>query len=333
MRTIQELSGSFESTRDIFKLGAETTATDTVTASGVNSTVLATAARMTQFTDKIAHVGQDFRYLQNVCNHNTQLVGSRDYGVRLFLEEAVLDITQTHTEGGERTFTEMTNIHYIDAAITFKMGAICISKEMASTGHIDLVEQAKYTIVQATEKDIEGDIITELETASVNAVWGGDATSDATLATSDVITADVIADARKALRNYNYVPAILIIHPEQEGALMKDSQFVNASEYGGREVILNGEIGKFLGVKVIVTTNVDAKTTTTDSWGADGHMCFMIGKNAQGQWPVTIVWKEKPTYSYEFLKRWNNHYIYVDAAYDVELVLDAGVCEISVTDA
>ena len=332
MRTIQELS-SLQSGREIFELGAETAATDVSTESGVNTTGLDTATRLTQFTEKIAHVGQDFRYLQNICNQNTQLVGSRDYGVRLFVEEAVLDITQTHTEGGERTFTEMTNIHYIDAAITFKMGAICISKEIASTSHLDLIEQAKYTIVQATEKDIEGDIVTELETASVNEVFGGDATTVATLATGDVLTPDVIVDARKLLRIYNYDPAVLVIHPYQEGSLMKDSQFTNASEYGGREVILNGEIGKFSGTKVIVTTNVDAKTTTTDSWGADGHLCFMIGKNAQGQWPVTIVWKEKPAYSYEFLKRWNNHYIYVDAAYDVELVLDAAVCEINVTDA
>jgi len=332
MRSIQELAGAINE-RDVFELGAETGATDVSTESGVNTTGLDTATRMTQFTETISHVGQDFRYLQNVCNHNTQLIGTRDYGVRLFVEEAVLDITQTHTEGGERTFTEMTNLHYIDAAVTFKMGAICISKEIASTSHIDLVEQAKYTIVQATEKDIEADIVTELETATTNAVYGGDATSYASLATGDIITADVIADARAKLRAYNFIPEVVVISSYQEAALMKDSQFINAAEYGGREVILNGEIGKYLGSKVIVTSNVDAKTTSTDSWGADGHLCFMLGKNAQNQWPATIVWKEKPNYSYEFLKRWNNHYIYVDAAYDVELVLETAVCEIFVTDA
>jgi len=147
------------------------------------------------------------------------------------------------------------------------------------------------------------------------------------------MTADVIADARAKLRAYNFIPEVVVISSYQEAALMKDSQFINAAEYGGREVILNGEIGKYLGSKVIVTSNVDAKTTSTDSWGADGHLCFMLGKNAQNQWPATIVWKEKPNYSYEFLKRWNNHYIYVDAAYDVELVLETAVCEIFVTDA
>ena len=115
--------------------------------------------------------------------------------------------------------------------------------------------------------------------------------------------------------------------------MTKDSQFVNVAEYGGREVVLNGEIGRFLQFKIVSTTNVNAKTVGGQSWGADGHLCFAYGKNPQGKWPVTLVWKEKPAYSMEFLKRWNNHYIYVDAAWDVELVQDSGVVLVYVTDA
>ncbi len=331
MRTIQELSGNLKKNRDIMELAAETNATDAATSTDTND--LGTDFRLTQFTEELTKTGQDFRFLQNTVNQNTQLVGSRDYGVRLFFEASVLDVNQTKTEGAERTFTEMTNLGFVDAAIVFYQGAIVITKEIASTSHTNLVDYAKYAIVQATEKDIEESIVTETETATANAVYGGDATSAATLATGDVITPDVIADARTKLREDNFVPACMYIAPTQEGSLSKDSQFVNASEYGGREVILNGEIGKFIGVKIIVTTNVDAKTTTSDSWGADGHLCFMYGKNPQGKWPITLVWKEKPSYSFEFLKRWNNHYIYVDAAWDVELVQDNGVCEIYVTDA
>ena len=333
MRTIQELSGMInkKNNRGIYELAAETAATDSATTtSGTN---LGTDFRLTQFTEALMKTGQDFRFLQNTVEHNTQLVGTRDFGVRLFYEVSVLDVTQTKTEGAERTFTEMTNLGFVDAAITFYQGAIVISKEIASTSHTNLVDYAKYAIVQATEKDIEGTIVTETETASNNAVFGGDATTVGTLETGDILTANVISDARKALRVDNFVPGALYIAPEQEGSLTKDSQFVNVAEYGGREVVLNGEIGKFLQFKVIVTTNVNAKTVSGDSWGADGHMCFAYGKNPQGQWPLTLVWKEKPKYSMEFLKRWNNHYIYVDAAWDVELVLDNGVVLINVSDA
>jgi N4-gp56 family major capsid protein len=278
-------------------------------------------------------IGQDFRFLQNTVEHNTDLVGTLDFGVRLFYENSVLDITQTKTEGAERTFTEMTNLGFVDAAIVFYQGAIVISKEIASTSHTNLVDYAKYAIVQATEKDIEGTIVTETETASNNIVFGGDAVSVATLETGDIMTANVWADARTSLRADNFEPAVGYMAAEQEGQLTKDSQFVNVAEYGGREVVLNGEVGKFLGTKMITTTNVNAKTNSGDSWGVDGHLCFMYGKNPQGKWPITLVWKEKPVYSMEFLKRWNNHYIYVDAAWDVELVQDSGVVLMAVTDA
>ena len=330
MRTIQELSGMINK-RNIFELAAEVNATDTATTtSGTN---LGTDFRLTQFTEDLMKTGQDFRYLQNTVEHDTRLIGTRDYGVRLFYEVSVLDVTQTKVEASERTFTEMTNLGFVDAAITFYQGAIVISKEIASTSHTNLVDYAKYAIVQATEKDIEESIVTETETATSNAVFGGDATSFGTLETGDILTANVISDARSALRAVNYVPAAIYIAAEQEGSLTKDSQFVNVAEYGGREVVLNGEIGKFLQFKVIVTTNVNAKTVGGNSWGADGHLCFAYGKNPQGKWPITLVWKEKPVYSMEFLKRWNNHYIYVDASWDAELVQDSGVVLIFVTDA
>ncbi len=333
MRTIQELSGMIneKKNRSILNLAAETAATDTATTT--SGTDLGTDFRLTQFTEELVKVGQDFRFLQNTVEHNTQLVGTRDYGVRLFYEVSVLDIDQTKTEAAERTFTEMTNLGFVDAAITFKQGAIVISKEIASTSHTNLVDYAKYAIVQATEKDIEGDIVTETETASNNAIYGGDAVSVASLETGDILTANVISDTETALEEDNFKPAVFYIHPKQRGQLTKDSQFVNVAEYGGREVVLNGEIGKFLQFKIITTTNVNAKTIGSNSWGADGHLCFAYGKNPQEKWPITLVWKEKPVYSMEFLKRWNNHYIYVDAAWDVELVQDSGVVLVAVTDA
>ncbi len=171
-------------------------------------------------------------------------------------------------------------------------------------------------------------------TLSALLVFGGDATSTATLSTGDVLTPDVIADARQKVRSNDFAPKVLVIGTAQEASLLKDSQFVNASEYGGREVIMNGEIGKYLGMKVMVTTNV----TTATNWGGGalvGTTCYVVGQNKMKQWPATIAWKEKPNFDSEFLKRFNNHYIYSDAAYAASLVgsLQKAVSLIKVADA
>ena len=313
--------------RSIQELAAAANITDT-------STTNISDFKDTLFSTELEKFGEDFRFLQQVVNHNDELTKSRGGSVRLFNTTGHLDVTKTHTEGDERTYTEMTNLESTDVTPTWDMGAIAITKEVISDTKVDLVAAAKYMIVQDGEKNVEEAINTAYNAASTNIVYGGDATSTATLATGDVMTPDVIADARKLVRDNKFAPTILAIGTAQESALLKDSQFVNASEYGGREIILNGEIGKYLGMKVMVTTNMTAATT----WGGgslNGTVCYIIGKNQFNKWPATLAWKERLNYDTEFLKRYNNHYIYRDGAYAAALLGDfeKAVSLIKVSDA
>lgn len=313
--------------RSIQELAAAANITDTST-TGISD------LKPTLFTDDLMKFGEDERFLQQVVNHNTKLITTRGGSVRLFNASSHLAITGSHTEGDERTYTELTNLEETDVTPTWDMGAIAITKEVISDTAIDLIDYARYAIVQDTEKKIEDAIDTAIIAATTNVVFGGDATSTGTLAAGDVLTPDVVVDARQKVRAQNFDPRVLVIGTAQEASLQKDSQFVNAAEYGGREVILNGEIGKYLGLKVMVTTNV----TTATNWGAGslvGTTCYIIGQNKQKQWPATIAWKEKPNYDSEFLKRFNNHYIYSDAAYAATLVgsLQKAVSLIKVADA
>ena len=286
----------------------------------------------TKFASDILKYGEDFRFLQQVVNVDTSILSTKDLTARLFFTTSHLAVTKTHVEGDQRTFTEMTNLDSLDVTPTWDLGAIAISKEIVVTCSVDLIELAKYMIAEDGEQNVEASIITALEGATTNVVFGGDATVVGGLETGDTITPDLIVNARGQIRALNGVPKILVINPEMETDLMKYSDFRNADEYGGREVVLNGEIGKFVGLKVMVTTNINAKTVGGASWGADGHQNFVLGQNAQGQWPATLVWKEKLSYDYEYLPRFVNHYIYRDACYGTGLVQDAFVSVINVTD-
>jgi len=93
-------------------------------------------------------------------------------------------------------------------------------------------------------------------------------------------------------------PFILYIAPEQEEAFLTDSQFVNASEYGGREVVLGGEIGNYLGTKVVSTTKTPGLSSgdnftmsgSTTSVDTNVHTCFLV----KGQKCGANVWGLKP---------------------------------------
>lgn len=88
----------------------------------------------------------------------------------------------------------------------------------------------------------------------------------AAVTTSDTLDTDDIANAVKELRVDDYNAKYIIIHPKCENSLIKLSDFIDASVYGGREVVMNGEIGKYLGMKVFVTTQIPRNSTTTTAY-------------------------------------------------------------------
>jgi len=68
---------------------------------------------------------------------------------------------------------------------------------------------------------------------------------------------DDVREIRMTLENLNYTPDIMVVSPWVKSKLLDESAFIDASAYGAREPILNGEIGKIMGLKVISTTNLD----------------------------------------------------------------------------
>ena len=302
-------------------------------------------SQITEFQDtfldpEVVKFAEALRFFRQAVQENDVLVNSRDKTLRIPKTTSHRAITVTHTEGAERTYTEMTNLDTVDVTPAFKLGAIAITKELIDTSRVDLIDLAKYMIAEDIEQGIEEAITAELDTSTLtNVVWGGDATTPATLATGDKITVDLVADAIQKVKDSNSVPALLFIKPAQENVFYKSSQFTNAAEYGSNEVVLNGEIGKYLGVKVITSTLTQAYASgATDkgiasNWAAAGTSCQLVGFMAGKKPPATLAWKVKPSVSYEYLKRYANHYIYYDAAYGVKLVQEKACCLIKVTDA
>ena len=307
------------------------------------STTNASEFQDTFLDTEIVKFAEALRFFRQAVEENDVLTKSRDKTLRVPKTTSHLSITTTHTEGAERTYTEMTNLDTVDITPSFKLGAIAISKELVDTTRVDLVDTAKYMVAQDIEEGIEKAITEAIDTnVTTNVVYGGDATKPSELTTGDKITTDLVADAIKLVKDNNYVPALLFIKPAQENVFYKDSQFTNAAEYGSNEVVLNGEIGKYLGVKVITSTLTQSYAASGQDkgisgadgvWGAAGTSCQLIGFTAGKKKPITLAWKQKPSVSYEYLKRYATHYIYYDAAYGVGVIQEKACCLIKVTDA
>jgi N4-gp56 family major capsid protein len=334
----QNLAGEPQTLQQVAELAAAAAITDT-------STTQISETQGKQWQDEVMKYAEDQRFFLQAIQENNTLVGKGDSVLTVMKSTSALavDSSPAGGEGDVRDNTELTNLDTVDITPTFKRGKVSISKQLVMTSRLDLIAQAKYVIANALSRDVDQAIATALQAATVttNRLWGGDATGVDSLATGDVLTTDLIADAAVLNKKNNFVPYAFFMAAEQEGTLRKDSQFTNAAEYGGNEVILKGEIGNYLGIKIIVTTNTptyasgatDTNETPT-TWGAAGHACIMLAKNHMGQKSAaTLAWKEKPHIDYEYEKDEAIHKIYYDQAYAASLIEEGAMCLVKVTDA
>ena len=299
----------------------------------------------TQWSKEIIRWAEEFRQLDQIVYINKEMVGTKDESVTKSITTSHLSITTAHTEGAVRTKTEMDNsstVTFNVVAGDFLQGVITITKRLMMTCAVDLISQAKYSIAEDMADDVDLAIATQLQSTDLddNVVYGGDATQVEDLTDGDVMTTDLIADARRLIKvNSKCVPKYIVISSYQEATLLKDSQFVNASEYGSDKVVLKGEIGEYLGLKVIVTDNANFAYTSGDtevneaaSPGASMNVCPVIGEKRNGEKvSVGLAWKEMPHVGYEFEKDETIHKLYYDQAFTTQDIFTQAWALIKVT--
>lgn len=197
-------------------------------------------------------------------------------------------------------------------------------RDELSFGMSDLID---YTISRAIGDATE----TTSTVAGAMTLYGGDATTDASLETGDVLTTQLINEAESLLsgRDAYYRsagtwtassgtknpwnneidrdPYVLMIAQRNKQSLRDSSQFTNAAEYGNRVVISTGEIGNYLGVRIIVSNNTEsvaAAGTAPDAGSVCGvamTRCILM----KGRKAYTFVWGNKPKFT-PFVKEWRD---------------------------
>jgi N4-gp56 family major capsid protein len=248
---------------------------------------------------------------------------------RTVYEGASMTYDTTERIGSDISWTTLDNLTSVIATPAPVIAGYALSNFSLRTNAVNLLKVARDELSYSIGNRVDSAIAVALGDATVatNAVrgaqtlYGGDATSAATLEAGDVITTDLVAKAARYLKdtrmyyrasgaygtetlsavaknpwsNDNSEPFVLFISPAQEETFRKDSQFVNAAEYGSNKVVMNGEIGEYLGIKVVVTTNCEQ--TAAAGTAPDGTTaavactrCIMM----KAKRAAALVWGQKP---------------------------------------
>jgi len=258
--------------------------------------------------------------------------------------------------------TTMDNLTGVTITPVMSLARIAITNYALRISTLELVRAAQEELVYSIGDRVDQAVATAFGGATdsttsargTQRIFGGDATTDDSLAVGDILTTDIIAKARRYListkcmywsggteaassqsKNPWTEGHMLFIAPEQEESLLKDSQFVNAAEFGGREAVLNGQIAKYLGITVIVAPNVEsaiggatAPDATTMAAGVDMHRCILTSKGNG----AALVWGLQPQLNIVPRPERSQQQIILESAYAVGIIHDDAIVHIDVTD-
>lgn len=154
---------------------------------------------------------------------------------------------------------------------------------LATTDETMVIDQAKYFAFEVDDIDARqtgqgGQLLTKAATLAARGIAQAIDThlltkmtvgAGAILTAQDAGTADaaflLMRRMRMALNKAN-VPTDgrwIIISPEFEALVLGDARFIDASKYGSNVPIMNGEIGRAIGFKVLTSNNLPAGTAGT----------------------------------------------------------------------
>lgn len=196
------------------------------------------------------------------------------------------DVINRDYEGEISSFGDTVHIGSITAPTIgdYVKNSTAINPQvLATTDQTLLINQAKYFAFEVDDVDMRqtrdgGQLLTK---AAGDAAYGLADAADAhvaslmttgagnVLAAGSVATADaaykVLINLRLKL-DKSKVPSegrFAIVPPEFYALLLQDARFIDASQYGTNAPIMNGEVGRALGFKVMVSLNLPAGTAAT----------------------------------------------------------------------
>ena len=205
-------------------------------------------------------------------------------------ESATTDV-QTMTEGTLLTLgnSKQLSLTTVDVTLAQYGQTVTISDLLSAVELFNTMEQA--TVQNGQDAGLKVDELLRNILGNSSAIqlrYAGAATNYATVGgTDDAMTALDILDAATNLRVNNARPSggyfTAVMAPEVARDLMNDDDWLEASKYGSPDQLFRGEVGRYMGVRVVATTN-PYRQNTQHTYNAAGtrYSTFVVGDQAYG---------------------------------------------------
>ena len=185
--------------------------------------------------------------------------------------------------------SKQLSMQTVDVSLTQYGQIVTISDLLSAVELFNTMEQA--TVQNGQDAALKVDELLRGilgDSTAIQLRYAGAATNYATVGgTDDAMTALDILDAATNLRVNNARPSggyfTAIMAPEVARDLMNDDDWLEASKYGSPDQLFKGEVGRYMGVRVVATTN-PYRQNTQHTYAAAGtrYSTFVVGDQSYG---------------------------------------------------
>lgn len=182
-----------------------------------------------------------------------------------------------HTEGADITVSQLTDT-IVTVTPGIKAARIEIADELLNrsmTG-LDLVGYAAEQLGRTLAEKVEDMVIGELEAEYTAAAFAGQRIDNSGSAITATLIKAAFSEALKIMIVNNVPgPYVCVMRPDEYQLLLDDTSFTDASQFGGREAVLNGRISQYKGIDIVLSNRLRSSGDWDSDSTADFDMWFM----------------------------------------------------------
>ena len=200
------------------------------------------------------------------------------------------DLTpEAHTETATVATKEITSDE-VQLIPETKAVRVIVSDQSARRSIPNMVSRAAERLGVAHAELIEDTLIGELEEEMTIANYEDQIIDDSGTAITAALLKGYFSQAttKFAKANYGDMEKFAVMRPEEYELVLDDSQFVDASEFGGREAVLNGEVARYKGFRILQSNRL-RQSGEFGNDSDDHDMWFLVRDSC------TVAYKQQPT--------------------------------------
>ena len=206
--------------------------------------------------------------------------------------------------------------------------AVSLTRQAVERANENLIEAATNELAQALAQIEDTTIRDQINSATSNVIYGGDATGTADIEAGDVLLPELLTQAAREVRKNDWTPTDVFMAPQQMYSLGTCIEFTNSARWGNREVIESGVIPQWMGMKVHCTTNCPSGLGGI-STAIAYHVVFCMDSERA----AAIAVKRNPSVDVQYEPLSRKRTVAATMDFDAGIANDSAIVKIIVSDA